>query len=256
MLFGFDYRSIYNQKVSKSFLRVFGLFTLLFIIFSIKLFLDFNNAFNLFEQSMKDLPYFNIINGELNLEAPQPYYPIPGEENIVIDTTGQTDPSILDDIPSGMLVTKTKVYLKSNYETSYYDLKVINDISNSSNITKNDITSWIMSFKTPVFIIAAVFLSIFELTAKLISALVISLVLLIASAVMKKNINYGTLFSLSLYALILPVVLDWLRSIAGLPVPFFFFIYWTAAVLYGIMGVKKYFDFHEPADGQGPQVVP
>ena len=248
-----DFETIYHQKVSKTIARVLLLFSILFLVFSLKFFFNFTSMFNEFQTYMEKSPYFTIKNGELDIDASQPYYPIPGYKYLIVDTTGKTDSSVLSSMTDGILITKTKLYSKSSsYEVQSFDLSTINDISNLSSVTRNDITSWIMGIKTPLFFILEVLLALYQVIAKMIAVLILSLILMAVSSAQKKNINYKTLFSISAYSFAVPVILYWIRSLLGIYIPFFFIIYWAPAIIYGILGVRKYQEINPKL----PEILP
>lgn len=249
-----EYDSIYHQKISRTIGRVLLLFSILFLVFSIKFYFNFTNLFNEFQTHMENSPYFTIKNGVLDIDASQPYYPIPGYKDFIIDTTGKTDTSILNNMTDGVLITKTKLYSKSSgYRTQSFDLSTINDVSNLSNVTRNDITSWIMGLKTLLYFIIEFLIALYQIIAKLTVILILSLVLMATAPARKKNINYKTLFNISVYSFTAPVILYWIRSLVGVNFPFFFVIYWAIAIIYGILGVRNYHEIKTEFTENVPQ---
>jgi Protein of unknown function (DUF1189). len=253
-----DFTSIYYQKVSRTISKILLLFLTMMIISTVQFYFGFTNGFNEIRNAMNNSPYFTIKNGELSIDTPQPYYPIEGG-SIIIDTTGKTSPSVLDSVETGILVTKTKFYSKSgNYENRSFDLKTINELSGLTSVTRNDLTSWIMNLKAPIFIIVMIVIAIYQFFAKTISIFILTLAALIAASATKKHIKYGTMFNISAYSIILSVSLYWLRSLIGVSIPSFFVIYWAPAIVYTVMGVKKYMEpqiqpqFQQPMDPQPP----
>ncbi len=164
----------------------------------------------------------------------------------VFDPSGKTDESILDGYQKGVYLSNEGVlYKKSAYETRHYSLDSLKEYAP---ITKNDVEQWISYHWVLTAFIVFLFLS-FSVTAKVFSALIVSLLGLFAGAVTKRRTSFDLLFRLAMYALTLPIIIKTAASAAGIDIPWFFVFYYGIALFYlhrGVAAVPV-----PPPDGAG-----
>ncbi len=147
----------------------------------------------------------------------------------VFDPSGKTDESILDDYQKGVYLSNEGVlYKKSEYETRHYSLDSLKEYAP---ITKKDVERWISYYWVLTAFIVFFFIS-FSVTAKIFSALVVSVLGIIAGALTKRRASFDILFRLALYALTLPIIIKTAASVAKIDIPWFFVIYYGVALFY------------------------
>ncbi len=231
------YRSIKNNKFSRSFVYLLLLFVIIYFIGGTRTFISTRIAVDEIVSNLSvNVPEFRLENGEFSFEGQMPYYISSStNEAFVIDTTGKVTESVLDDVGSGILITKDRVYVKrSEIETRELNLAELSDVT----LTKTDIVEFLPKLSWIVFIFIA-FGFIFALGWKLLNAVILALAGLIAAAVLKSDLKYNNLMNISIYALTLPMLLQLAVKLYGYPVPYFGLIYWGISILYVAMAVKS-----------------
>ncbi len=182
-------------------------------------------------------PDFGIRNGEVYFDGQMPYR---YEENglvIIVDTTGQTGPEALADAaPNSMLITRTKMYQKRGpAQIQTTDLSQL-----PLELNRQDV----LGFLDKLWVIVPLgylFIYLFQLGFKALDAAILGLVALAYGSATRRTIPYNLGFKLGLYAMTLPIVIQWLFpnfttfSFQG------FLIWWGLAILYLIMGLRAYY---------------
>ena len=230
------YRSIKNNKFSRSFVYLLLLFLIVYFISGTRTFIATRIAIDeLITNVNANIPEFRLENGEFSFEGKMPYIISSStNEAFVIDTTGQVDASVLKDVGSGMLITKDKVYLKnSQVESREFNLTELKGVT----LTKKDVLDFLPKLSWIVFIFIA-FAFIFVLGWKLLNAVILALLGLIANAVLGSRLKFNNLLNISIYALTLPMLIQLAVNLYGYPIPSFWAIYWGVSILYVAFAVK------------------
>lgn len=243
------YPDMVKQGVGKAFLYLF-LFTLLFgTIHSIIIGFQINKDIGGFVSDISgNIPEFTFSDGILDVKEPMPiiHEDLDGS-TLIIDTTGQTTPDILDQYESATLILSDQVITKENgfksEAFSFGDL-VGFTFDQDDVIDKLPLLQW-FSF------IAAFFVWIGFFIGKLFSSLLLSLVGLILVAIRKKKISFGGLYSLAIYALTAPILLDILLQVFGTDLHNL--VYYVIAIAYMWLAMKHFNEkeeneFSEPID--------
>lgn len=249
-IFKFEtYRVFFRRSTGRAFLYLFLASIILAGLGSIRFLVEFNAEINEVVNTLKaNLPYFELRNGELTVDAGMPYIVSESADHIfVIDTTGQLDQSILDDYDVGMLLTKHDLYQKQSvFETRHYSLNAFAGLT----ITRDDMIRWLPILRWLIVIII-MFGFVFYFCGKLLSALIISLGGLIIENAVNRKIGFGSLFKLSLYALTLPMIIQVVLTLARVTVPMFFLLYYSIALFYLYKAVITVTN-HPERDAAGP----
>ncbi|MEA4847041.1 MAG: DUF1189 domain-containing protein [Clostridiaceae bacterium] len=241
------YRSIKDNKFSKSFVYLLLLFLIIYFINGTRTYIGTRIAMEELASNLNaNVPEFRLENGEFSFEGDMPYYiGSSTNEAFVIDTTGQVTESVLKDAETGILITKDKVYVKRNeIETREFSLSELKSIT----LDKSDILEFMPKLSWIVFIFIA-FGFIFVLGWKLLNAVILALLGLMANAVFKGRLKFGSLLNISIYALTLPLLVQLAVNLYGYPIPNFWMIYWVISILYVVLGIKNCID--EPEDTTG-----
>ncbi len=172
-----------------------------------------------------DMPWFEVSNGRLSMDAEMPLVMEDDGHNIlIIDTTGNTAPSLLDNYQEGILITHDTIYRKKNWvETTQISLEQMN-----INLDKDQLLNLVPLLKLISFAVIF-FLFLFFLVAPLVSALMVSA---IGQFFNKPKLPFAALYKMSLYALTLPMTLFALSSFLPFDIPYFFWIYHGIALVY------------------------
>lgn len=231
------YRSIKNNRFSRSFVYLLLLFLIVYFISGTRTFIATRIAIDeLITNVNANIPEFKLENGEFSFEGKMPYFISSStNEAFVIDTTGQVDASVLKDVGSGILITKDKVYLKNNQvESREFSLTELKGIT----LTKSDVLEFLPKLSWIVFIFIA-FGFIFVLGWKLLNAVILALLGLIVNAILRGSLKFNNLMNISIYALTLPMLIQLAVNLYGYPIPRFWLIYWGISIIYVVLAVKS-----------------
>lgn len=231
------YREIKDNRFGKSFVYLLLLFLIIYFIGGTKTFVIIKPVVEeLAVRINNNVPDFKLENGEFSYEGDMPHYISSSTNEVfVIDTTGQTGGEVLENVMSGMVITKEKIYLKQNLgELRIINLKEYKGIE----FTKEDVVEFLPKLSWIVFIFIA-FGFIFVFGWKLLNAVILALLGLAVNAALNANMRYDNLLNISIYALTLPLLLQLAVDLSGYSVPGFGLIYWAISILYVFMAVKS-----------------
>ncbi|KNZ68576.1 hypothetical protein Tfer_2828 [Thermincola ferriacetica] len=228
------YREVAFQKTSKTIKYLLVLFSILFIITGIKSAIGLNSDLQQFISDFKKkVPDFKLADGEFRFNAKQPYY-LEGENNsvLVVDTTGATREDVLDKYSDGVFITKTKIYLKQQYQVRQINLKDYKEIT----LTKDKVLAFLPSLKWLIIIIGIVGY-IVSLVGKLLSGVFLAMIGMFVNNAQKGPLQFGQAWNVGIYALTLPLLLEALVKLVYPQFPYFFLIYYAIAIFYVVKAV-------------------
>ncbi|HOE57393.1 MAG TPA: DUF1189 domain-containing protein [Bacillota bacterium] len=240
------YRSIRNNKFSRSFLYLLLLFLIIYFINGIRTFIVTRIVIDKIGVNfIENVPEFRLENGELSFEGNMPYYISNSTNEIfVIDTTGSVKESVLKDVRTGMLITRNNIYIKTNeIETRTFSLTELKGII----LTKSDILEFLPKLSW-IMLIFIVFGFIFALGWKLLNAVILALLGLIVNSVLKGRLKFNNMLNISIYVLTLPMLIQLAVNLYGYPLPGFGLIYWGISILYAALAVKSCRDEENESD--------
>lgn len=246
------YRSIKNNKFSRSFVYLLLLFLIIYFINGTRTFIVTRIVIDELTSNLNvNVPEFRLENGEFSFEGKMPYYITSSTNEVfVIDTTGQVTESVLKDAVYGVFITKDMIYLKnSRLETRTFNLAELKGIT----LDKSDVVEFLPKLSW-IAIIFIAFGFIFVLGWKLVNAVILALLGLIANAVLKGRLKFNNLLNISMYALTLPMLLQLAVNLYGYPLPKFGLVYWGISILYVTMAAKSCRDEENELDsGNEPE---
>jgi hypothetical protein len=187
------------------------------------------------------LPVVTIKDHVASTNVPEPWVksfkdPNSGLKTIVaIDTTGQTKGFAFDE--QGFIITRTQLLMK-NPQNPYLQPLNFSDVDDVV-IDATTTERWIGLGLKIVFASCAVMLPIYNAGAKLLSALLLSVIALIPAAKRRQKLRYGQMFTIAIYALTPVTAVDLLRSALGLEIPFFWLLYLAGGAAYVWIGVTR-----------------
>lgn len=190
-------------------------------------------------QLLDQIPDITITNGEVSVNEPMPHSiknPKTGETIGIIDTTGQT--TSLANTGASFLLTKHSLILKdqpNGASQRVYDLSTVKEFS----LTKDRMARWVDLAGTflPVVIIPVVLVGSYAY--RLVQALIYAAIGLIFNSVLKAGLSYPALIRLSFIAVTPVVILDTIRDLAGVAIPFWAFTCFLIALAYLFFGVRS-----------------
>lgn len=207
-----DFKNLFNLKIrgtGATFLYILflGLFVVGFKSFELSIYIN-NGIDNFIKTELSKIPEFSLKDGNLKIDGEMPIR-IDVSENpnnrsiLIIDTTGATFESELENYSSGILITKDYMIVKENPYKPITTLK-LKDIPFS--IQKSDLANYLGYIKYFV-IIYAFFGFIFFIIKFIFMTLIIALICKLALNDEKYGFKYGTLFKISIYASTLPLLI-------------------------------------------------
>jgi hypothetical protein len=190
-------------------------------------------------QLLEQIPDITIAKGEVSVNAPMPLSiknPKTGETIAIIDTTGQT--TSLANTSAGFLLTKHSLILRDRPDSAserVYDLSTVKEFS----LTKDRMARWVDLAGTllPVVIIPVVLVGSYAY--RLVQALIYAAIGLIFNSALKAGLKYPALIRLSFIAVTPVVILDTIRDLAGVAIPYWAFICLLIAMAYLFFGVRS-----------------
>jgi hypothetical protein len=228
------YPKMVKEGTGKAFLYLF-LFTLIFgTISGLMTGYNVNQAVGHFSETVKnELPEFTLENGTLDVQGDMPMILDETEKSVfAIDTSGELDESFLESYETGVLVLKHRAINKQNpLQVQEYQFGNFN-----ITLTKSDVVNW-LPYLNWAGVIAGIFIFVFFFIGKMASALFVALIGLIASAVYKAKMSFGQLYSTSIYALTVPILLDLVFKGFHTSLPFY--VYYIIAIVYVVVAVEK-----------------
>jgi len=242
----FDF-ALYDEVTKQRARRTAGYFALLVVVLSIVL-----TAATVFHMrafikkeitpELDKLPVVTIRNGVASTNVPQPWVRDFDDGNGVrtifaIDTTGKMTGFAPGE--QGILLMRTQVLVKSmsNPQEQAVDWKDVFD--EDTTIDAKWMKRWI---DKAVWIAAAALLvvrPVYHTGAKLLVALLTSLVALIVASSRRRQLRYGQLFSIALYALTPAILIDTVLDVVNVDVPHFWVLYLLVAAAYAGLAVYK-----------------
>lgn len=222
------YKDVLKDTVGKSIIYLLLLSLLLGAVGSLRGAIDTNNGISQFIKIYNDkCPDFELKDGQLSVTGDMPL--VLSKDNnyyFVIDTTNNTSTDVLNSYDRGILILKDKLIEKqSGAQTQIFDFKSLQ----GSTINKKQVNVYLPLIK---LVIPLIFIGniIWYFLGGLLSALFLALLALIINGVFKTNFKYGQLYSISIYALTTPLIIDTILKIVGIE---HFSYYWLA---YHIIG--------------------
>lgn len=225
------YENVLKETTGKAVLYLLLISLLLGAIGAIRGAIEVNDGISRFIKIYNDkCPNYELKNGELSVDGSMPIVLSEDEDNyIVIDTTNNTNPDVLDSHSNGILLLKDKMIQKKNgIQTEVTDFKSLQEVT----INKNIVNRYLPFAKIIIpFIFLGNILGYF--LGGLISSLFLALFALIINGIFKTKLKYGQLYSLSIYALTTPLIINTLFKILNLEhFSFYWLIYHIIAYAY------------------------
>lgn len=185
---------------------------------------------------VKRIPPVHIRQGKLSIEAEEPYVvtlPESDKPLVIVDTTGQY--TSLEDVEAQMLATESKLYVRNSpHEIRTYDLSQIQQFD----LDGERVAGWLETARRWFFVVAFPLLLIGSYLYHILRALVFGLIGLGFASGTRTRLSYDQTLRLAVIAATPPIVLSTVKTLAGVPVPMWWFIGLGLSVLYVYLGVR------------------
>jgi hypothetical protein len=232
------YKEFLVQGLGKSILYIF-LVTLIFsTLANINTIGKFNSELsNIQETFIHNAPNFELKNGLLSVDSDEPiYYKYDGEQ-LIVDTSGKTNKSIIDSYSNAIYINSDEITIRQNYRT--LQIFKFSDFS-QLNLVNKTLQDYLAILKVTFPIVILILEPIFAFLLNLISAfLIIAPLSLNISSLMGVKLKYSKACILSFYAMTLPLLLESLLNISGINVSEFYIVFYVVALIYCGLAIKE-----------------
>ena len=180
---------------------------------------------------LDDVPDFRLENGKLEIYAEMPIV-IDGDLPVVIDTRTDTDPEeILYQYDNVILITSEKMIQKNYLQRQ----EVPWSIYGNATMTRDSLVAAIPILKPTlviVFVIIAIFFSVFFIAGKFFSAFIVSLIGRAVNAARGTRLSSRNIFKISVYSMTLPLIVGTVLDIFRISIPFLWVLFYVGCSIY------------------------
>lgn len=214
------------------------LVTLLAIVVAINGYINYVRMRNVTEATLpvvQQMPDFRLEDGRFTFDGPMPYELRALGMRFIIDTTGQTGPGALGS-EAGFLITADHYYMtRPGVPAQAIDLSLIR-----GNLSRDDLILFLESgpHRMIPFFFALIFAA--QVGFKALDAAILAGITTLSTRGNRRPVPFNLAYRLALYALSLPIIIQWIwpnysiLSIGG------FAIYWGLATTYLAFGLRAY----------------
>ncbi len=227
------YRAVARNWGGIGILYLLLLFTLTWIPSLVKIHLAARKfAEEDFPKVAKELPDVTIKNGKVSSPVPQPFeIKDQGRVMFVLDTTGKINN--LEQTQAMILITETKLFQRDQMNNiQIHDLSTFPDFE----FTKERVQGWVDTATTWLAVCLYPLFMIGSLIRAMVIMLLASIAGVIANNAFNARVTYGGLLRFAAVGMTLSVYIDTGLELAGIPVPFWFFIALALTVGYVVFG--------------------
>jgi hypothetical protein len=192
-----------------------------------------------FQQFLRDsapkltaqLPAIHITNGQMQTDPPGRHEikdPETGKVFCVIDAGIEGIP---DELPQeGIVLTRTKLIVRQTgqQQTRIQDLTNVKEFS----MTRDDAARWLRVFGQWMAMVFYPFALLFSFLYRIVQALVYAAIGTLFAQVAGVSLEYGVLLRLATVAVTPAVLVDTLRDLAGVPIPYWWLLCFVIAMFY------------------------
>lgn len=189
------------------------------------------------EWALENLPPFEVREGTLHVRGAQPivlHYPAGEGITVVFDTAEEIPRATAYDEPV-VLFTRDRLIIRYGGNTQTHLWKDLHDFATD----REGLGRFLEAVKWVYFPLAYSFLLVYQLAAKSLWALCLTLFALSAGARYGLRLPFSRCFSLGLYSLTPAVVVDMGLIVIGQVFPYFHLIYLATAVIYTYLGTAR-----------------
>jgi hypothetical protein len=232
-----NYRYFIRQRTGKAVLYLLLLTLILGVASQIPIANSYNNIINdMIAGFDKSVPGFTFENGKLDVQGEMPILINDGGSTMIIDTSGKTDESILDNYNTAILITSDKMIQKNYVNKQVTDFSMLQGFTMNKDSVKKILP--LLKLGAPLIII---FGTIFFICIKFLSALIIGLIGMIINSIKGTHLRFADIFKLSVYSMTLPMLLSALMAMIPYKVPLLWLVFFIIASIYvwGAINVIK-----------------
>lgn len=194
---------------------------------------------------IRQMPTITIRGGEVTINADNPlfiYNAETGEPLAIIDTSGETQS--LAGTSASVLLTRNKLFLRKNdLEAQTYDLSSLQDVV----LTPADARSAMDFFLSWGPILFYPVLVLVSFVYRVVQVLCFALLGLQFTMATRSRMSYQAVVSITIIAITPSIVISTILSVAGIPLPMDWVIYFALSMVYLVIGLKAATAPQEPS---------
>ena len=198
---------------------------------------------------VEQVPEITIIDGEVSIKEPQPYYikePESGDILAIIDTAGTINS--LEDPNAICLLTKTNImWRQSQFEIRTMDLSEVENFV----LDSDRIMGWLHITEKLIAITIYPFALLGSYFYRIVQALLYAAIGLLFASWCKATLSYAALLRLAIVAVTPCIIVGTVLGLVGVPLPSL--VYLLIALLYLFFAVKANSQTMPPQEGIQPE---
>ena len=255
------YKEFLRQGLGKAIFYVFLVTVIFSTLGNVRTVSVFNDDMSRFELKFnKESPDFEYKDGKLTMDYDGPiHYNYTGDSpilsifindllingNLIVDTSGQTDISVLDSYKRGTYIDSETI----NIKTDAHNITTLNlkDYFKSDMLDSNDMTinKALVSSSLPLltkmfdFSILVVNPIIAFLNNLCAAFIILGPLTIIISKNLNMKLTYKNACTLSLYAMTMPLLIESLSIVSGLYIPDYGILFYAIALIYCSLALKN-----------------
>jgi hypothetical protein len=231
------YMDVAQNWKNHAFLYLFFLLALCSVVKAVRIHYDLSDFMTKHAPAyINQFPAVTFSNGKASIDRDEPYFikdPISGEDIIIVDTTGQINS--LNDTSAVMLLTETTLIIKkSARETQVFSLSEIEDFRFDQNVYYG----WLRIVKKWLAVVFFPFLVLGSFVFRLVQVLIYGIVGMLFANILKTDIEFQSLISITIMAITPVVILDTLIGPPGISAFLWRFLCFLISMGFLFFGIK------------------
>lgn len=219
------YRKLASLGFGKSFVFLLVFLVVVSVICGLKFAATINQVI---DAIVVNIPDFVLARGTLTLIPNVPVRYELGSRVLIIDTTGDTTAEeFIASYRDGLFIGPDQLIVVSQGRAQMLPWSELNPTQAA--VTRDDFIEMLDMVKPWRFFAIPVYFVV-KLVIKLLHILVLSIAALVLNSIIGSQYDYPKLWNISLYAMVPITVLETLKTVADVPVPFWRGVYWIGAV--------------------------
>ncbi|WP_461205823.1 DUF1189 domain-containing protein [Clostridium sp. DL1XJH146] len=234
------YRKMIKQSYGKSFLYGVLLSLILSVFVTINIGIKLNDGIKeLTKIYESDVPYFEMNDGELDVDIEMPYITDDEGSALYIDTREDADKTVMDDYEQGFFIFRDGIVQKQAFQVQTYEFSEFTEIGNFNKNDVDKIYPMLKGFKAIAYVAIYIGYFIFSILSFLLLSILYGLIGLIIKAIMKSDLTFTELANASIYALTVPKVIKVFLSLVRVNVPHYWIFTFIIMTVYLFMVTKQ-----------------
>ena len=233
------YRDVAQNWKNHAFLYLLFLLALCSVVKTVKIHYDLADFITKHAPAfISQIPVVTFLNGKASTDQDQTYVikdPKSGQDIIIVDTTGQVNS--LNDTNAVMLLTETKLIVKkSDRETQVFALSDIEDFR----LDQDVVYGWLGIVQKWLAVVFFPFLVLGSFLYRLVQVLIYGIIGMLFASILKTDIEFQSLISISIMAITPVVMLDVFMGPPGISAVLWKLVCFLIAMGYLFWGIKAH----------------